>query len=106
MSDSKEPNTKKTSSNATSSKLERLKERRKNRGKTSAVPDYESVNSELLVRLIATVTQHGTVTFGYTRDGGAYYINYWVDGDSIKEYVRATEDMDAFLRAEIEAWSI
>lgn len=90
----------------TPSKLERLKQRRQNRGKTSITTDYESFNAELLKRLIATVAQHGTITFGYTRDGGAYYINYWVDGDSFKEYLRPTEDVDAFLQSEIDAWTL
>lgn len=91
---------------STPSKLERLRQRRKNRGSTSVTTDYDSFDAELLRRLIATVAQHGTITFGYTRDGGAYYINYWVDGESIKEYLRPTEDTDAFLQAEIDAWTI
>lgn len=106
MPDAKKSTSEKTSSTSTPSKLARLKERRNNRGKSTVVTDYESANPELLARLIATVARHGTITFGYTRDGGAYYINYWVDGESIKEYVRPTEDFDAFLEAEIEAWSI
>ncbi|MBT8449369.1 MAG: hypothetical protein KJO69_06745 [Gammaproteobacteria bacterium] len=106
MSTSKKSNPSKTDTNSTPDKLERLKQRRRNRGTTTVVTDYESFNSDLLKRLIAVVAKHGTITFGYTRDGGAYYINYWVDGESFKEYLRPTEDADAFLQAEIDAWTL
>lgn len=84
--------------------LARRKARRQNRNNGTAAADWQSVDPNLLQSLVATVTQLGTVTFGYTRDGGAYYIQYWVDGESLKEYVRPTEDIDAVLEAEIESW--
>lgn len=106
MSNTPKLNQKKSDTTTTSAKLERLKQRRQNRGKSSVTTDYEQFDSDLLKRLIAKVAKHGTITFGYTRDGGAYYINYWVDGHSFKEYLRPTEDVDAFLQAEIDAWTL
>lgn len=85
-------------------RLERRKQRRKNRGSGTAVADWQSVDPNILQSLIAAVTQFGTITFGYTRDGGAYYINYWVDGQSDKEYIRPTEDVDQALESELESW--
>lgn len=105
MSNTPKSNLQHASSKDASTVLARLKQRRANRGKSNVTTDYEQFDSDLLKRLIATVAKYGTVTFGYTRDGGAYYINYWVDGDSFKEFLRPTEDIDAFLQAEIDAWS-
>lgn len=83
---------------------ERRNQRKNNRGDVPPA-DWESLNPKDILELIATVTAlKGTVTFGYTRDGGAYYISYYVDGESLKEYIRPTEDVDAFIRHEIELW--
>lgn len=106
MSNTSKSNSKPPRSTDASKHAERLKQRRANRGKSDVTTDYEQFDSDLLKRLIATVAKYGTITFGYTRDGGAYYINYWVDGESFKEFVRPTEDIDAFLQAEIDAWNI
>lgn len=102
MSDEK---TKKRPSSATAkSKLLQRKTRQANRG-NGETADWESVDPELLRKLVASITIHGgTVTFGYTRDGGAYYVNFYVDGESAKEYVRPTENVDEFFRMEIESW--
>lgn len=87
------------------SALERRRERQNNRGKGVETADWESVNSDNLVKLIARVTLlKGTITFGYTRDGGAYYISYYMDGESEKLYVRPTEDVDNFILSELESF--
>lgn len=96
--------TKRTDTNNATNAVRRRMERRANRG-NGATADWDSCDSRMLQNLIATVTAFGgTITFGYTRDGGAYYVNYYVDLESIKEYVRPTENIDAWLEAEIEAW--
>jgi len=92
--------------NTTAKLLRRRKERKKNRGNTE-VADWESCDSKKLQALIAVVAfHHGTVTFGYTRDGGAFYISYYIDGDSEKIYPRPSEDIDARLDDEIEGWKL
>ena len=78
--------------------------RKQNRG-NNAIADWESCNPQLLLRLVGAVTAlKGTISFGYTRDGGAYYVNYYVDGVSDKEYVRPTEDIDMWLQEEIKSF--
>lgn len=100
----KKPDTVEKREQQKKSKIAIRKERQKNRGGDS-VADWASPDAELLQTLIAGVTVHGgTITFGYTRDGGAYFVNFYVDGESIKEYIRPTEDIDAFLAIEIEGW--
>jgi hypothetical protein len=85
---------------------DRLAQRRKKRsGKTTEVADWESLNSTDVLKLIALVTGHGgSITFGYTRDGGAYYLSYFIDGQAEKEYFRPTEDVDKLILIEIESW--
>lgn len=104
MSNSKKPTGTRPRAASTADILARRKERKKNRGDSTLVTDWIQADAETLRLLVATVAIHGTVTFGYTRDGGAYYINYWMDGQSFKEYIRPTEDLDAVLRVEIESW--
>lgn len=88
----------KTNATNANSPLERRKARRAKRG-GGHTADWQSVDPEILQGLIAAVALHGTVTFGYTRDGGAYFINFWVDGASDKEYIRPNENVDEVLDA-------
>lgn len=84
--------------------IARRNERRNNRG-GDGIADWQSVDSEMVLNLIATVTElKGTITFGYTRDGGAYYISYYVDGIPEKAYIRPTENIDKYLENEITSW--
>lgn len=84
--------------------MERRRQRRKNRG-NSEPADWGSVQPELITQLIERVTAlRGTITFGYTRDGGAYYLNYYIDNESEKVYIRPTEDIEQRLRDEYESW--
>lgn len=86
------------------SKLARRKSRREGTG-DPVQAEYEALNPTTIVRLIdAVISNGGTVTFGTTRDGGAYYINYWADGVSDKMYIRPTENPDARLLEELEFW--
>jgi hypothetical protein len=57
-----------------------------------------SADFEALAKAIAAVTQHGfAIRFGYTRDLGAYAVGVIGDGDPYTEFIRPTEDIDAFL---------
>lgn len=85
--------------------LQRRQARRKNRGGTE-VADWASADSSLLQQLISTVTQqHGTITLGYTKDGGAYYLSYYFGDESEAAYCRPTEGIDLFLEGEIESFN-
>lgn len=83
---------------------QRRQERNNGRG-NSETADWQSVDSESVIELIARVTSlKGTITFGYTKDGGAYYVNYYVDGQSDRIYIRPQEDIDRRITDEIESW--
>lgn len=107
MSKNEEKDTKTDETTRTTANLlRRRKERNSNRGNKETA-DWESVDPSKITALIGLVTYHkGTVTFGYTRDGGAYYISYYIDSESEKIYIRPTEDIDARLEDEIESWTM
>ncbi len=87
-----------------SNALERRANRRKNRGHGD-VADWESADSLLIQKLISVVSfQKGTTTFGYTRDGGAYFISYYFGDKSERVYCRPAEGIDLFLTDEIESF--
>lgn len=72
----------------------RRTQRSKNRGASDSA-DWAAINPENLVKLIAATTALGiSITFGYTRDGGAFYISLYSDGDSERIYIRPTEEPD------------
>lgn len=84
--------------------LQRRQSRRKNRG-GSAIADWGSADPILIQKLIETVTfQHGTITMGYTRDNGAYYVSYYFGAESEAVYCRPSEGINEFLEGEIEAF--
>lgn len=87
------------------SSLQQRAERRKNRG-TGASADWASASAEQLLQLVAAATLDGTlISFGYTRDGSAYVVGFFKDGDRVNEYCRPTEDVDLFLRSLAEDYS-
>lgn len=72
-------------------------ERRRNRGNADAA-DWGSCDSGTLHRVVANVTAAGcTIQFGYTKDGGAFSIRLYDGVNSTQEFVRPTEDVDAYL---------
>ncbi len=86
--------------------LDRRKARRNGRG-GGAIADWANANGELLQGLIATVTvQKGTITLGYTKDGGAYYVSYYFGAESEAVYCRPSEGIDEFLKEEIESFAV
>jgi hypothetical protein len=94
----------KANSENVKAKLARRAERQSNRNGT-AVADWESADGDLVLKLIAIVGNlKGTLTFGYTKNGSAYYLNYYIEKQSEKVFIRPTEDLNESLLAEIESW--
>ncbi len=88
------------------SAMQRRASRRKNRG-DGEVADWSGVDGDAISHLINVIASlGGTVTFGYTRDGGAYYINYYIGGEQDKVYIRPSEDIDASLAYEADSFSV
>ena len=55
-------------------------------------------NAGLIQQLIINIAEDGgACRFGYTRDGGAYSVGIYGDGDPFTEYCGANEDVDAWL---------
>jgi hypothetical protein len=61
---------------------------------------------ELLHELTRAVTDAGcAVRFGTTRDGGALAVGYLGDGEPYTEYIRPSEDLDAYLAVKVRVWT-
>jgi len=73
--------------------------RRRNRG-NGETADWTTADASLVHNAICSVSGHGAaIQFGYTRDGGSFVIRIVGDGEPFNEYVRPTEDIDAYLSA-------
>lgn len=84
--------------------LSAFQERRKRGTFDSA--DYASADGGLVTAAInAVASRGGAVRFGFTRDGGAYAIGVYMDGDSFTDYVKPSEDIDEYLRQFIDTWA-
>ena len=67
------------------------------------VADWQQISAELLVRAIATVSASGgALRFGYSRDGGAYALGIYSDGERTTEFTPSAEEMEAILHDLIE----
>jgi hypothetical protein len=73
---------------------------------SDGVADWASVNGELLAAVIGIVAKNGgALRFGYTRDGGAYSVGIYGDGEKpYTDYIRPTEDVEQYLRDLGERW--
>lgn len=64
----------------------------------SGPADWASVNgSDLVKTLEAVALAGGALRLGYTRDGGAYAIGIYGDGEPYTVYIRPSEDIDRAL---------
>ncbi len=73
------------------------------RRSSSGTADWVSADAATLHRAVATATNAGgALRFGYTRDGGAYNVGIYGDGEPYTEYIRPDEDIDQVLRSIIE----
>lgn len=67
------------------------------------IADFGSVDADLLRRAIATVSlSGGALRFGYTRDGGAYAIGVYSDGNHETDFLRPSDSIEDYLRGLIE----
>lgn len=72
--------------------------RRREKRHTGSVLDLNSIDANTLKRALVVVLQREVgVTFGVTRDGGALSVTLLDNGETIREYVRATEDINLYL---------
>lgn len=81
---------------------EENRKRHSNQSSTKSPADWETVDHELLAKAIAAVAgMGGAIRLGYTRDGGAYAVGIYGDGEPFTEYVPPSDDMDEYLRGVI-----
>jgi len=68
------------------------------RRKGSGTADWGNAKPDTLQRAIAVAAgTGGAIRFGYSRDGGAYAVGIYGDGEPYTEFVRPDEDIDVFL---------
>jgi len=84
---------------ATSNSSEFRKSRAARReGHSRGAANWGDVSGENLTNAVAwTAANGGALRLGYTRDGGAYAVGIYMDGESETEYIRPDEDMDQWL---------
>jgi len=76
-----------------SNKLQRRRQRH-----TGKSLDFDSIDADQLLRAVQNVLRKGVgITFGVTRDKGALSVTLLSDGETDREYVRATEDINGYL---------
>jgi len=84
-------------------KGDEARRRREHRGHGGGTADWASADGALLAKAVAAVAgMGGALRLGYTRDGGAYAVGIYGDGDPFTEYIPPSESIDEFLRGVIE----
>jgi len=74
--------------------------RRSGNGGARGASNWMLVDAEMLQYAITAVAQKGgALRLGYTRDGGAFAIGIYGDGDPYTEYVSPQEDINEHLRS-------
>lgn len=75
---------------------------RKDHRKRGSVADWASVDAQNFLRQLARVTARGmAIRCGYTRDGGAFAIGIYGDGDEAYTEIVGPSDDPAMLLAEL-----
>lgn len=71
--------------------------------KRDGVADWASVDAAAIVRAIAAAALvQGALRFGYSRDGGAYAIGIYGDGEPYTEWIKPSEDVEEILAQIVE----
>lgn len=74
-------------------------------GRAGGASDWTEIDGELLKRAIATVgNMDGAMRLGYTRDGGAFAIGIYGDGQPFTEYYHGVQETEDFLRRVIATY--
>jgi hypothetical protein len=64
----------------------------------SGVADWGATSAERIREAIVSAANvGGALRFGYSRDGGAYAIGVYGDGEPYTEFVRPSEDVETYL---------
>jgi len=72
--------------------------RRREQRHTGSVLDLNSIDADTLKRAVLELLKREVgVTLGVTRDGGALSVTLLDNGETVREYVRATEDINLYL---------
>jgi len=72
--------------------------RRREQRHSGSVLNLDSIDADTLKRALLELLKRAVgVTFGVTRDGGALSVTLLDNGENIREYVRATEDINLYL---------
>jgi hypothetical protein len=76
---------------------------RRPRRTSSHVADYAQANpTKLLSAIAAAARVGGALRFGYSRDGGAFAIGVYGDGEPYTDFVAGTEEIDETLEYYVE----
>lgn len=68
--------------------------------------DWANADPKYLLAVICCIAlRGGAIRLGYTRDGGAYAIGIYGDGEPFTEYVKPSEDINDYLRGLYENYS-
>lgn len=68
------------------------------RKQSGHVADWKSVDADRIRDAICAASNTGgALRFGYSRDGGAYAIGIYGDGDPYTEFCKPSEDIESFL---------
>lgn len=91
-----------SSNNGKKSDLDKIREKRANRNQ-GGIADWSDADPALLLEAVALMAYRGgAIRFGYSRDGGAFAIGIYLSDDKFTEYVRPSEDINAYLRSIVE----
>lgn len=67
-------------------------------GRTTQPADWQAVNGNTVIRAIAIASScGGAIRFGYSRDGGAYAIGLYGDGEPYTVFCKPSEDIEVVL---------
>jgi hypothetical protein len=76
------------------------REHRRRRRGNGDVADWTVADAMLMHRAICAVTGCDcAIQLGYTKDGGSMVVRIVGDGDPYNEFIRPTEDVNAFLES-------
>ncbi len=72
--------------------------RRREQRHTGSVLNLDSIDADTLKRAVLSLLKREVgFTLGVTRDGGALSLTLLDNGETVREYVRATEDINLYL---------